>query len=223
MAKGTIQNQDAMKFTIITIILILFTGIAHAQTFNEWFRQKKTQRTYLIQQIAALKIYLTYVKKGYQIAQKGLTLIGDIKNGNHEMDRSYFASLKEVNPSIRSSAYVASIVTYCGKISHDLEALKSWTSGNEQFTQKEQDYIDKLCDNLLLLCDEALEELTIVITASQSEMKDNERISRIDKIHSAMQEKYAFSGSFCNETRSLALSREKDQAEIQTLIKNHEL
>lgn len=211
-----------MKFTLI-IILSVFSGIAHAQTFNEWFRQKKTQRTYLIQQIAALKIYLTYVKKGYQIAQKGLTLIGDIKNGNHEMDYSYFASLKEVNPSILNSPNVESIVAYSGNIAHDLEGLKAWASVNEQFTQKELDYIDKVCDNLLLLCDEDLDELTIVITASQSEMKDNERISRIDKIHSAMQEKYAFSESFCNESRSLALSRAKDQAEIQTLIKNHEL
>lgn len=46
--------------------------LAEAQTFDEWFRQKKTQKKYLVQQIAALKVYLGYLKEGYEIAQKGM-------------------------------------------------------------------------------------------------------------------------------------------------------
>lgn len=61
------------------------TRASKVQTFHEWFRQKKTQKKYLIQQIAALKVYLGYVQKGYSIAQKGLTTVSNIKKGNFDL------------------------------------------------------------------------------------------------------------------------------------------
>lgn len=45
----------------LCVIMALLTsnvaGQAQTPNWNEWFRQKKTQRKYLIQQIAALKVY----------------------------------------------------------------------------------------------------------------------------------------------------------------------
>jgi len=66
----------------VTIIILLSGAQVNAQTWNEWFRQKKTQKKYLVQQIAALKVYLKYLKQGYRIVDKGLSLVGDIKDGN---------------------------------------------------------------------------------------------------------------------------------------------
>ena len=58
-----------MKQFTLLILFVLAGGLSQAQTFNEWFRQKATQKKYLIQQIAALQVYLDYVQKGYAIAQ----------------------------------------------------------------------------------------------------------------------------------------------------------
>src|SRR5438093_6658250 len=97
----------------LLIILILSTVVMKdcaAQTFSEWFEQKETQKKYLIEQIAALQTYLGYVQKGYSIAQKGLTTISNIKNGEFNLHTDYFNSLRSVNPNIKSCAKVADII-----------------------------------------------------------------------------------------------------------------
>jgi hypothetical protein len=42
---------------------LLFVQVSTAQTWSEWFSQKKTQKKYLLEQVAALKIYAGYLKK----------------------------------------------------------------------------------------------------------------------------------------------------------------
>src|SRR5690242_12522106 len=101
-----------MNKIIIVIALMFSVQISNAQTFNEWLRQKKTQKQYLLQQVAALKVYLEYLKKGYKIVDKGLTIVGDIKQGKFDLDIEYLESLKNVNSAVSGSAKVASIVAY---------------------------------------------------------------------------------------------------------------
>ncbi len=66
--------------------------------------QNKTQKEYLIEQIAQLKIYLELTEKGYKIAKEGLTTIGQIKRGEFKLHKNRFDSLLIVNPKIGSSS-----------------------------------------------------------------------------------------------------------------------
>ena len=51
--------------TAMPILLFLFVSmLLSAQTTAEWFNQKATQKKYLIQQIAALQVYIGYLQKG---------------------------------------------------------------------------------------------------------------------------------------------------------------
>ncbi len=52
------------------------------------------QKKSLLQQIAALKVYIDYAQKGYSIAKEGLTLIGNIKNREFDLHSKYISSLK---------------------------------------------------------------------------------------------------------------------------------
>src|SRR5690606_38045577 len=90
-----IMKKNALLLFMVSLMTVTTTW-AQSPTFNEWFRQKKTQRKYLVKQIAALKVYLEYLKKGYEIVDKGLTTIGEIKNGTFSLDKDYFNSLKAV-------------------------------------------------------------------------------------------------------------------------------
>src|SRR5260221_4860823 len=101
-----------MKMIFIILSLFVCIQAGHAQTYDEWFRQKKTQKKYLLQQIAALQVYIDYAKKGYDIASKGLNTIRDIKNGDFNLHRDFFGSLKQVNPKIKKYAKVADIIAY---------------------------------------------------------------------------------------------------------------
>ena len=99
-----------MKKLLIISIMVLCAENLSAQTWAEWFRQKATQKKYLLQQIAALHVYLGYLSKGYSIAKDGLNTIKSIKNGDLLQHTNYFTSLVTVNPQIKRYKKVADII-----------------------------------------------------------------------------------------------------------------
>lgn len=211
-----------MKKTLTILIAFIFSlQLAHAQTFNEWFRQKKTQKKYLVQQIVALKVYLGYLKKGYEIAQKGWTTVEHIKDGNFNLDRDFFRSLKNVNPAIKNSAKVADIIAFQYYIIRDFKRVYNFCERNKNFTPEEIRYIARVHTNMLFLCDASISELLNIIQADKTEMTDDERILRIDKIYEDMSDKCAFVKAFGNDAMSLSMQREKETREIELIRKNN--
>jgi hypothetical protein len=214
---------------IIFMIILLHTAHCllptdcQAQTFNEWFRQKKTQRKYLIEQIAALKVYLSKLKKGYEIAQKGLNTISNIKDGNFNLHRDFFGSLKNVNPAISNSAKVADIIAFQIYITRDMKRVYDFCKTNDSFTPEEVRYIAKVHSNLLFLCDASLSELLTIIRTNETEMTDDERLLRINKVYDDMQDKRAFVHAFGDDTQMLAYEREKEKHETELLRKHFEI
>lgn len=84
------------------------------------------------------------------------------------------------------------------------------------FNRKELDYIIRVLDRLLADCESTLDELIAVTKDGNLEMKDDERLERIDILYQDMTDKYTFSQSFSNETILLAASRIKENIDIQT-------
>jgi len=205
-----------MKYVIVAITMLCSIA-SHAQTpnWNEWFRQKKTQRKYLIQQIAALKVYLEYLKKGYQIVDKGLTTIGEIKNGTFNLDKDYFNSLKVVSPVIRNSPKVNDILVYQHLIKEKLEYFVTECKRNDQLTSDEKVYIQSVRQKVIEECNMDIDELTTVTTTGESEMQDEERIDRLNKVHLEMQELYAFVMDFIDTTNLLTVQRRKQQLQLE--------
>lgn len=215
------QQNKQMKTLISALAIALITCLSsHAQTFDEWFKQKKTQKKYLIQQIEALQVYLNNLKKGYEIVQKGWTTVENIKNGNFNLDRDFFGSLKNVNPAIRNSAKVADIAAFQIHIIRDFRTIYAFCKSNKQFTPEEVRYIAKVHTNMLFLCDASASELLSIIRTDKTEMSDDERIHRIDKIYQDMSDKRAFVKAFGNDVIFLAQEREKESNEIEMLKAN---
>ena len=210
-----------MKNILITlsILFCLSVGSAEAQTFNEWFRQKKTQRRYLTKQIALLRVYLGYLKKGYEIADKGLTTIHNIKNGDFNLHRDFFGSLKNVNPHIANSAKIADIIAFQVYVIRDIKNVNNFCKNNEHFTPEEIRYVAAVYSNMLFLTDASISELLMIIRSNQTEMKDDERLMRIDRLYDDMLDKHAFVQSFDNDVRLMAAEREREQREVETLRK----
>jgi hypothetical protein len=203
-----------MKKLLFISCLVSLGLCADAQTWSEWFRQKKTQRKYLLQQIAALQVHLSYIKKGYDIAKTGLTIIGNIKDGDLSLHRDFFNALKQVNPKIRNTAKVADIIALQVRIVKNARATIANIVATGRFTQAEIDYCKRVLDNLLTECFQNLDELLQVITSGELEMKDDERIKQIDRIYLDMQDKFSFCASFSEEATVLALQRIGEQVEI---------
>lgn len=206
-----------MKRITILLLVVLCCGAAQAQTpnWNEWFRQKKTQRKYLIQQIAALKVYIEYLKKGYKIVDKGLTTIGDIKDGTFTMDKDYLNSLKQVSPVVKNSPKLSEVIAYQNTIRKDLYKLVLDSHKDENLSSDEVEYIEEVYKNMLEECEASIDELIVITTSGEAEMKDDERLLRLDKVHDDMQDKYAFTQDFISSTRLLCVERAKEKNQIK--------
>lgn len=213
-----------MKYLIIIITGILLSTAAPAQTWNELFKQKKTQKKYLVKQIVLLRLYLRYVKKGYDIAGKGLTAIHNIRNGEFNLHRDFFGSLNNVNPHIANSAKVADIIAFQVYVIRDLKAVKNFCSNNQNFTPEELRYVAQVYSNMLFLSDACISELLTIIRPDQTgsdgyRMKDDERLMRIDKLYDDMRDKHAFVQSFDNDVRLMAKERLRERNEVELLRK----
>lgn len=203
-----------MKAVSILTILCLVAASAAAQTTGEWLSQKSTQKKYLLQQIAALQVYIGYAKRGYNIVTSGVNTIRNIKNGDFNLHRDFFNRLKNVNPAIRKYAKVADIIAYQVKIIKQTKATLQQIRETKQFTEAELDYCKQVFDTLLDECVKTVDELILVTTSGELEMKDDERLKRIDGLYADIQDKYSFACSFSEDMGILAVQRLGEQMEI---------
>ncbi|SDE88329.1 hypothetical protein SAMN05216464_110176 [Mucilaginibacter pineti] len=205
-----------MKKIILIITALFFAHTIHAQTFSEWFRQGKTQKKYLLEQIAALKAYTTVLKKGYDISQMGLTAIGDIKNGDFGLHSAYFNSLKAVNPEVAKYPRIADILS----MQQDIQTLagksKSKALQSNLFSVSEKDYLNGVYVRLNTDCLQTLNELEAVTTPGKLEMKYDERIKRIDKLFAQSQSQYGFAKSFSNDLLMMQIQKSYQNTDLQT-------
>ena len=205
------------------IFVILFMHVSchsFAQTAEEIFAQKKTRIKYLLQQVAALEVYIGYARKGYAVAKDGLDLIGDIKKGDLNLHSIYFNSLKKINPRVAQYAKVADI------ISCEVTMVKSYKSAfnrmkqSGQFTEKEIRYIYSVFTKMLGDAADITVQLVALITPGEYEMKDNERLQRIEALYTDMLDKLRDVQHFSNENYVLSVLRKKEQQEVERSLNN---
>lgn len=198
------------------LVLAISTVKGQAQNTAEWLRQKNTQKKYLLQQIAALQIHLESIKKGYRIARTGLHAVSDLKNGEFNLHSLYFQSLKKVNPTIRKYGRIAEISATQVKILKDYKALKDRIQADGMYNRAELDYIDRALDSILDNCEQVISDLIDVISDGKLELKDDERLERIDQLYNAMQENADLSRSFSYEVMGISQNRGSIHSNIQS-------
>ncbi|MEO9020978.1 MAG: hypothetical protein ABI237_14795 [Ginsengibacter sp.] len=209
-----------MKKIIVFISLLLAVPSLRAQTFDEWFRQKKTQIKYLLQQIVANEVYVEFLQKGYTIAESGLKTINYIKEGDFNLHHDFFNSLNRVNPKIKNFPKVSGIISFQLQIVREVKSTMRKIGTSVWFTPAETSYLRNVFDHLLGECTENISELLTVITSGEKgsdgyQMKDDERIKRIDGIYEDMQDKLSFSKSFSSEALLFATQRSREKTDIE--------
>jgi hypothetical protein len=203
-----------MKKILILSIMVLCAENLSAQTWAEWFRQKATQKKYLLQQIAALKVYSGYLSKGYSIAKNGLNTIKGIKNGDLLQHTNYFSSLVKVNPKIKRCAKAADIIVLQISITKQSAAAIKNFRNNHHFTPTEINYLQGVFNALLSDCAKKLDDLLNLISDGNLQMKDDERIKAIDQLYIDMQDKQQFVRAFINSAVGLSIQRSNEVNDI---------
>lgn len=204
-----------MERAVMIVMLVINASIVNAQTFEEWFRQKETQIKYMVEQIGALKAYGEVVNKGYDIAHNGLTSVFNSKEGDYRQHNNYFLSLWKVKPGVKTYSKVLTILSMKTDIEKQYRQIKS--SSTEFLNDKERSYINAVYASLISTCNDLADELEMVVNDGKLQLKDDERIQRIDKIYLQMQDRYQFSQAFASEIKILVINRLKEEGEVNKL------
>lgn len=195
---------------VILILVLLGLSIQNLQAQAKWRKE-------LLLQIAALQVYIDYAKKGYNVVKKGLNFIGDVKKGEVNLHSDYLGSLKKINPKIKKYSRVGEIL---------LLQLKIIRISNNTFKQLRQDdlfhgdelaYIERSFDRLFENCNRTLDDLLMVTMDTKLEMKDDQRIQRIDNLYKTMLGDYEFCRAFSNEAKMLSVSKVSEKNNVERM------
>lgn len=195
------------KIAVMILLTVLFNGKIQAQA---------KQREELLKQIAAFQVYIGYAQKGYSIAKKGLNVIGDFKRGELDHHLDYFNSLNTINLKIKNYFRVAQIIALQVKILKNYNRTMRYVNQNDLFHGDEVAYVKRVLDRLLKDCDGIVDELTAVLTKGNLELKDDERLERIDVLYQNMLESQIFCEDFSNQTRMMGFSRSAESKDVKT-------
>jgi hypothetical protein len=191
------------------VVLLLVVGVS----FQNLQAQAKWRKELLLQ-IAALQVYMDYAKKGYNVARKGLNLVGDLKKGEVSLHVDYLTSLKKINPRIKKYSRVAEILALQVRIikisNNTLKGLRQ----DNLFHGDEIDYIQRAFERLFENCNSTLDALLLLSCSERLEMKDDERLERIDALYATMRSDYEFSLAFSDQTKMLVLWKSKQKNTI---------
>lgn len=213
-------SNNLTRILVLSCLLsVLTVRVSQAQTFAEFFKQKKTQKKYLLQQIAALQVYIGYAKNGYNIASSGLQTIKDITGGEFDLHSAFISSLKTVTPVIRKHVKVAEIIEYQIRIGKAFRTVKY----SPYLSVANQLYVIGVHEKVIQECGKELEELLLVITSGKVEMTDEERMRRLDSIYESMTDKYAFTMDFIGQVTVMINHAEKEEQFINQIRKNYEI
>ena len=192
------------------LLLLLLAGLLKGNIYAQ-----AKQREELLKQITALKMYASYAQKGYSIAKKGLSTIGDFKRGELDLHTDYFHSLKTINLNIKNYTRVPQIITLKLKIAEKFKSTLQQIQEDDLFHGDELAYIKRVMNRLVKNGDSILDELSEVLTAGKLEMKDDQRINKIDVLYENMLDGFVFSEHFSDQTRLMSLSRRTNSKEVK--------
>jgi len=212
------KRSDPIYRVLLTIFLVVVSvTVLRAQTWNEWFHQNKTQKKYLLAQIAALQIYIGEVKKGFSICQQGLQVIHEVKNGEFTLHSLFFSSLKNVNPQVVKFTRVADIIANQSYILANYKEILARTKACGQFTPQELTLFSDCFSNLAAETVQTLDDLLQVTTDGKLQMTDDERFRRVEALYIASATQRDNLHRMEIDLRSMALTRQKEGGELAGL------
>lgn len=189
-----------MKSVLLFIVLALLLNRANGQFLGGFFNQKSTQTKYMLEQIAAFKVYAGYLNQGYNIVKDGTGLIGDLKNGEFSLHKGYFNSLAGVSPAVRKYPKVPAIYALQSEMADDQEAA---TRMLPALTPGQADQLRRTLSGIRASSALELDELLLILEDGNTEMTEDARLQAIDRIYSRVQQMYAYQKRLLKSTASL--------------------
>ena len=172
-----------MKTNFIMLTLAIGpNSLAHAQTFDEWFHQNKTELRYMHEQLIALQANIDATDDGNSIEEDGLDLVAGEEQADQTQHSQYFASLIAVKSDIAKDPSVSLMpyqVSTLKEIADELIAIAT----DLPFYK---DFLTSCAARYTAEIENGLSEANLLLTDDQLSMQDADRLSRLRKISGEM-------------------------------------
>jgi hypothetical protein len=206
----------SIPITMTLILLLPFD--TQCQTANEWLKQKKTQKQYLIEQIAALQFYLKNLKQGYTVVNKGLNLVGEITGISYAMDNIYIESLLQVKTPVANSELSSSIVVLEQGIRTRLRILRQRVDHDTGLlTADESMYLKKVAHKTEAILTEQIATKQKIQTTDKVQMTDAGRVEILSSVKADLEELESFLGQADGELTRLIIQRQVETHDLDQI------
>ena len=185
-----------------------------AQTWEEWFQQKKTRIKYLNEQIAANKSFFETLKKGYEVVAGGLELAESIRQEEFDLHNGFFESLRTLNPKLEGYARIADIIKLSVAGYSEIKAIKTLISEENVFAKSEKNFILKITPNIYEDISGNLDLFKVLVSEKGLSVSDSKRLVKIDEVYLRILETVKILKCQRNSLVLLAVHRKAEQAEI---------
>ena len=199
--------------SILILLCMSASCTLQAQSWSEFFKQKKTQIKYLTQQIAALQVYIGYIEKGYWVTRDGLELARDLNGGEFSLHKDYFGSLSGVSGVVSKDQRIDAVERMESELRQTNRRALHLVDTSHYLDPEEKDYIRSVWLKVLTDAKDFLDELHLITTSGNYQMTDAERLKRIDLLYRQMQNVYGFARHFYDEVQVYSAQKEQEHAE----------
>ena len=195
---------------ILALSILPFNGIAQSYdaqvlllNYEKYLEIKKTTEE---------------IKKGYEILKDGYERINNVASGDYDLHKAFLDGLKSVSPQVQQYYKVAEIINKQKYIVDHYSDFFGYVNGTDYFNPEEVEYLKHILDNLVSDSVEQTERLLMVITASEMNMTDDERMKNIDRIHTEVSNQVEFMNVL--DKRIFKIARGRDTESIELEISN---
>ncbi|PQA53194.1 hypothetical protein [Siphonobacter curvatus] len=199
-----------MKKLWVTLLLGLGSGSLQAQS------DEIQQLLLNVEKLAQLKEILSDLERGYTLLESGYTTIKNLAQGNFKLHEAFLNQLLEVSPAVQNYARVAQLLSQQRQLLSEMQTARAQLGPG--ITASERAYVGRVYTRLYEESFKNLESLTLVLTAQQLRMSDQERLAAIDRLFERGQAQLVFLRQFKGQVAVLALSRRRETQQIQRLF-----
>jgi len=202
-----------MTRVFIILSLSLSASIGRSQSILELTQQLALDK----EKLASLKSTLEDMQKGYATLKDGYTHIRNIARDNFNLHQLFLDALWIVSPSVSGDPRIRNILDMEYRIVAEYNTAVTRWGHNPVFTSQETSYISTLWSDILNKSQQAVEELTLVLTDGQLQMSDAQRLQAIDRIDADIRSQYSTLRRLDNSLALREAQRQKENNDINAL------
>ncbi|GAB3023958.1 hypothetical protein GCM10027051_30700 [Niabella terrae] len=211
------MDYRKIKYGLILLTMVFSLLHVKGQGLREWFSQKATQKDYMLQQIAGLRIYTGYLSKGYAIVSNGLATIGDLRGKHTTLDIHFFQRLVDINPQVSGSESISQVLQLQQENIRLLRGLEQQINGFKNCPLFIALYFRNAQKNMEQEEKEQTKELITLLSRAAYEMDDEARLKRIHKITHDVQKRHKRIRTLRFQWSKLAIQIDREREELINL------